>query len=83
MDKATSETISRTNSDSHVVRLEVDSEAIKDMEQLRSIMRAPNLTTAIYNAVLLIKTLYDYQSQGYEFRLVKNNDVRRFRLPTS
>ena len=64
------------------VKFKVDAHGLEDMERLKGLLRSPNLATAIYNAVFLVSALYDYQNRGYEFRAVKNGDVRRFRLPT-
>ena len=66
-----------------VVRFEIDPEGLRNMKRLEALLGSPNLATAIYNAVAILNALYAYQGQGYELRLVKNDDVRRFRLPGS
>ena len=63
------------------VKFKIDSEGLRNMRRLEALLGSPNLATAIYNAVAILNDLYAYQSQGYELRLVKNGDVRRFWLP--
>lgn len=63
------------------VKLQMDQAALKDMNHLKDLLHSPNLTTALYNAVAILNNLYQFQKQGYELRLVKNGDSRRFRLP--
>ena len=63
------------------VIFQIDQEKLNNMERFKALLGSPNLATALYNAVTILNDLYAYQSQGYELRLVKNGDMRRFRLP--
>jgi hypothetical protein len=65
------------------LQIAIDPEGYRDMERVKAFLGSPNPATALMNAVSILSTLYQYQSQGYELRLVKNGDVRRFRLPTT
>ena len=63
------------------VTFDIDQDGLKDIQHLQGLLNSPNLGTALYNAVSILNKLYGLQNQGYELRIVKNGDVRRFRLP--
>lgn len=63
------------------VKLLVDPPALQDMNHLKDLLHSPNLTTALYNAVTILNSLYQFQKDGYELRLIRNGDSRRFLLP--
>jgi hypothetical protein len=63
------------------VRFKITRNDLGEVERLRWYLGAPNLATAIYNSARLLNSLYHYQRQGFELKLVRGDDVRRFRLP--
>jgi hypothetical protein len=62
------------------VKIEVDEDELREFERLKETLGSPNLATALYNAVQLIKDLYELQGDG-ELRAVKDSGTFRFRLP--
>jgi hypothetical protein len=62
--------------------LTIDADALEELEEVKAKLGSDNLTTAIYNAVAIVKQLYDYQRRGYQIVLRKGEqDVERLNLP--
>lgn len=61
--------------------MKLDADQARDVQHLMQELGSPNMGTALYNAVLLLNDLYAFKKQGYQIRLVKNGETRRFDLP--
>ena len=70
-----------TEKDTYSLPLNLTPEQLEVVRDVARSLGSPTLGTALYNAAIILRDLYAYQSKGWQLRLESGGDSRRFKLP--
>ena len=67
--------------DTYALALNLTPEQLEIVRDVARSLGSPTLGTALYNAAMILRELYALQGKGWQLRIEREGDSRRFKLP--